>query len=40
MFKKEFGLSPSEARAGHVNGASSARSVDTITLRDLLFSNY
>lgn len=40
MFKKEFGISPSEARAGHVKDVPSARSVDTITLRDLLFSNY
>lgn len=40
MFKKEFGVSPSDARAGGFRGVVSARSTDATTLRDLLFSNY
>lgn len=39
MFKKEFGVSPSEARAGGFHGVA-ARSSNAATLRDLLFSNY
>ena len=40
MFKKEFGVSPSEARAGGLRGVVPARSTDASTLRDLLLSNY
>lgn len=40
MFKKEFGVSPSEARAGGLRGVVSARPTDASTLRELLFSNY
>jgi AraC-like DNA-binding protein len=40
MFKKEFGVSPSDARSGGFRGVVSARSTDATTLRDLLFSNY
>lgn len=40
MFKKEFGVSPSDARAYGTRGVVSERSNDAATLRDLLFSNY
>lgn len=40
MFRKEFGVSPSEARAGGLRGVVPARSTDASTLRDLLLSNY
>jgi AraC-like DNA-binding protein len=40
MFKKEFGVSPSDARAGGVRGFLPGRPTSASTLRDLLFSNY